>query len=243
MRYKLLMLTFFLIVVLFAVCACADNNSDKAENNEDNEIISAELIGNPIIREEMLVDGENQYADITINSLELVGESNQQAIDKINQYLFRLGDSYLDEITAADSISYDADSTVKFTHSREFMILYQDSDIISIGVECYDYTEGAAHPYIGRLAYSFDLASGEVKTAADYFGEDAAEKIAADIYAQIEQEGNIAEFNPDLQNDLLNNFGEGKWYEKEDHLVIIYNPYEIAAYSSGILEFTVLYSL
>lgn len=115
--------------------------------------------------------------------------------------------------------------------------LYADNRLISITLEGSEYTLGEAHTFNYRYTCNLDAVTGQQLTLEDFWGADAREKAAAQIYAQIESEGRLDDFYPGLEENLLLNISADSWYMSVKSIHIIYNPYSIGPYALGIVEF------
>lgn len=97
-----------------------------------------------------------------------------------------------------------------------------------------DYT-GGSHGQIGIGCDVFDLTTGEVLTEADMFIDDFFSPLC-DLLEESAEE-NV----PGEDKELL--FGtpepNGNFSVSEDGITWVYNPYEIAAYASGVIELPV----
>ena len=97
-----------------------------------------------------------------------------------------------------------------------------------------DYT-GGSHGQFGIGCDVFDLTTGEVLTEEDLFIDDFFSPLC-DLLEE-SAEANV----PEEDKDLL--FGtpepNGNFSVSEDGITWVYNPYEIAAYASGVIELPV----
>lgn len=125
-----------------------------------------------------------------------------------------------------------------YTQRETPAVTLNDGSLISLVMDGYTHTLGAAHSSIYRYAYNFDASSGQMFSLQDIWGEDAWERAAMEIYAQIESEGRLDDFYPGLKDNLLACLNENSWHSDGTNIYIIYNPYSIGPYALGIVEFT-----
>lgn len=101
-----------------------------------------------------------------------------------------------------------------------------------------DYT-GGSHGMFGIGCDVFDLTTGAVLTEADLFVDDFFSPLCDLLEDAVE--GNV----PEEDKDLL--FGtpepNGNFYVSEEGITWVYNPYEIAAYASGVIELPVSWEI
>lgn len=100
---------------------------------------------------------------------------------------------------------------------------------------------GGAHPDIQNRAHTFSLITGKELTLEDLFPipkEALENKIKNWIFDVIKN--NPEEYYPDAANIIdsmqLESFN---FYIKNNHVVIFFNPYDIAPYAKGLTEFII----
>ena len=161
----------------------------------------------------------------------------------LEQYLREVRSEYL---FGADSLGFSAEelADMKSKLILANSITYHDDHIITMQKELYTYSSGAAHGLHGVGNYTIDRKSKDVISEGDLFID-----------------GYEAELNKVLQRALLKSLGRknAQEVEKEDGFSITdlsgndnfrldakgmtytYNPYEIAPYAMGVIEFFVPY--
>jgi len=161
----------------------------------------------------------------------------------IEQYLREVRSEYL---FGADSLGFSAKelADMKSELSLSNRITYSDDHIITIQKDLYTYSAGAAHGLHGVGNYSLDRKSKDVISEGDLFID-----------------GYGPELNKVLQRALIKSLGRktAQEVEKEDGIYVAdltsndnfrldakgmtytYNPYEIAPYAMGVIEFFVPY--
>jgi len=182
------------------------------------------------------------YGRVSCTILELASPQGED-VSLINAALAELMEQIIADIQASDDAEHGANPSIRFYHSRESALVYLDHDTISVLIDCYDEATSSAHAHAFYLAYTYDWRSGERKELNDYCGEDGMRQVAERIYQQIVGAGDRSAYNSNLKADLLRYLTTGKWYAESEGIVVIYNPYEIAGYTAGIMTFTVPYTL
>ena len=138
----------------------------------------------------------------------------------------------------------DASGFSSYSLMRQMNVRYAGRYLLSI---TYDDTSfmGGAHGYTGRYGHTFDIRTGQELTLADL-----ADNYDAFLSAAVEQLKDIsygAEYaayglNEGYENQLAALFRDGNWYFNDEGLVLIANPYELASYAAGLIEFTLPYA-
>ncbi|WP_067145171.1 DUF3298 and DUF4163 domain-containing protein [Pseudotamlana agarivorans] len=114
-------------------------------------------------------------------------------------------------------------------------VLYQSKTIISIAITSYTNT-GGAHGNLKITFLNFNAENGQLIANKTLFSDiDAVKKIAEPYYKKTIEDKSIL-LNQD-QFILPSNMAY-----TEEGLVFLYNTFEIAAYSEGIIEFKVPYN-
>jgi hypothetical protein len=107
----------------------------------------------------------------------------------------------------------------------------------TLSIVCYTYTfTGGAHGSSSEIGYVFDLRTGNLRTLRDKVGDEKIRAYNDTILQQIRAK-NIPIFEP------YKGIGEKTTYylENDKTLVVVFQQYEIAPYSSGILRFELPY--
>lgn len=119
-----------------------------------------------------------------------------------------------------------------------FESFYTD-EVISLPVTYYQYT-GGAHGLTTKVSYNYDLKTGKILKLKDLFKEGFDYKSIIDkkVREDIEKEKDIYFENGDLFKDVSENQA---YYLNIDSIIVYFQQYEIAPYSSGIREFKIPY--
>ncbi|WP_077198381.1 DUF3298 and DUF4163 domain-containing protein [Thermosipho affectus] len=112
-----------------------------------------------------------------------------------------------------------------------YKVTYLKDNIISLVIDYYEYT-GGAHGNTKRKAYNFDITKGKLLKLHDVVTRDSIEKMLKYINNQIKLD------KKRYFQTLLDELPSEQFYFTNKGLVVYFNQYEIAPYSSGIPEFT-----
>ncbi len=116
--------------------------------------------------------------------------------------------------------------------------LYLDDKILSYSYERYAYM-GGAHGNSSRLLYNFDLSNARLISEQNIFIENYQNSLAQLIKQQIVEDNAEMESTADLnefhffEDEIKPN---NNFYVNADGIVYVYNPYDIAPYSTGQIE-------
>lgn len=143
-------------------------------------------------------------------------------------------DQYLDDIENGFPIRvFEALQTFKLTFNR--------ACIISLYFDNYEYT-GGAHGLTNRSSQTWNLQTGEMLELKELFAPsfDYKTYIIQQVIEKVKK-------NPDIYFDNYEelaeqNFNENSFYCRPEGLVVYYQQYDIAPYSSGIREFLLPYN-
>lgn len=126
----------------------------------------------------------------------------------------------------------------------KYTITYNDNCFLSNYVDKYEFT-GGAHGSTVRSSSTWELNRGTEIPLYAYFkpGTDYKQMLLDEITKQANN--NLAK-NPgiyfeDYKDLISSNFDENSYYLTQDGLVIYYQQYNIAPYSTGIVEFVIPY--
>ncbi len=126
-----------------------------------------------------------------------------------------------------------------------YTITFNKNCLLSFYYDEYIYT-GGAHGNTTRFAKTFNLIKGNNIPLSAFFNKNTnyTEALIRSITKQAEQryQENPGFLFEDYKELIKKNFNENSFYLTKDGLVIYYGQYEIAPYSSGIVEFVIPYT-
>ena len=176
-----------------------------------------------------------QYTDFAVG----VESSDEYAVSGKENYL-----AAAKEDLAWQTENGSAGSFYSYSLMRQTNVRYNARYLLSLTYDDTSYL-GGAHGYTGRYGHTFDIRTGQELTLADL-----ADNYDAFLSAAVEQLKDIsygAEYaayglNEGYEEQLAGLFREGNWYFNDEGLVLIANPYELASYAAGLIEFTLPYA-
>lgn len=131
---------------------------------------------------------------------------------------------------------------VPYSMSRKVSVARGDETVVSFLFDEYYYT-GGAHGTAIRKGLSFRSDGSELHFADLSPDPEGLKSFCADQMAEKSRSAEYAQhsFHYDYQLTLPNLVRDGNWYLSEEGLVIVANPYDIAPYAFGCIEFTIPY--
>lgn len=133
----------------------------------------------------------------------------------------------------------------EFEAVLDYKITYNDNCTVSLFFDRYEYT-GGAHGNTVRYSDTWNLQNGYRISLSQMFPKSFHYKtyIIKNIYSQIAEQiknGESSYFDNYRQN-VVNSFNVNNFYLTHKGIVVYFQQYDIAPYSSGIPEFTIPYS-
>lgn len=127
----------------------------------------------------------------------------------------------------------------------EYTITYNKNCFLSLYYDRYEFT-GGAHGSTVRSSDTWELCRGTKLPLSSFFnpGTDYRSLLINEMTNQaeaIQQREDI--YFDDYKNLIINNFNENSFYLSPSGITIYYQQYDIAPYSTGIVEFTIPYSV
>jgi hypothetical protein len=235
--------------VMLGVCmlaGCGDVQSDATDNNgikvegvsesesgtvSDNADTEAEGYEMKTIGTEVK-NGENTVVTIEVNYPELIGE--RDVTDKINKAIAEDATNAMDNAVKNDEeFINDAvnETETNWGDNISYEVKRLDDDVLSLYVTEVTYF-GGAHPNSTFRGVTYSLKTGEPMRAED-FAEDALNKGKEGIKAMVEESPDEYPFYDDSSFE----FTDEDFYIENGQLVFVVNPYEIAPYARGFVEY------
>ena len=197
---------------------------------------------------ERKIQEENRFIKIEALYPNIEGENKktQKNIDKLNKKIKGDIDTWINDLKDL-SIKSEHESELYNVPFRQFQIFstykveLNKENIVSIPVEQYQDT-GGAHGLTTKISYNFDLNNGVMLKLKDLFKKDYdyTKVINNEIKKQIDKKSSIYFDNGKSFKGIKEN---QDFYITEDSVVVYFQLYEIAPYSSGIREFKIPFSL
>jgi len=202
---------------------------------------------NQDIKVEMQKIGKN--TPILIENLQVPvirGWKNQQAQQVINTKFLNVVTEFRKEMeqTAKESKAEEAKigfSTGQYSAITQCQVLYNRNDLLGISI-LYDQYTGGAHGMHWQEIYNIDLRTGQILTLRDIFKANTNYKklINREIKRQIKLQPD--NYFPEDEGGFKSIKDNQSFLIKDNYLVFYFQPYEIACYAAGIVEFKIPFS-
>ncbi len=163
-----------------------------------------------------------------ISSLQ-IGEPDDLTSETIEESITKFNDEY------NDFINDFPESSQLWEAEIDGEAMFQSEDIISIAITSYVNT-GGAHGNLNISFLNFDVETGHSISNIDLFKDiESFKQIAKTHFGKvIENEGDVFDINT---FKLPANIGFS-----DEGIILLYNTYEVAPYSTGIIEFEIPYN-
>lgn len=202
------------------------------------------------IRREFRYDGvavmtaKVRYPEITLNNRPAAARINGRIGAQVERYLRYVSGVLYREAVRSYRYSKENNFPIRpFDTVLQYQITYNDNCHLSAYRDQYEYT-GGAHGNTVRMSDTWSLFTGRTlplrafAEAPDYrrFLLEEIMRIADENYSRDEHI-----YFDNYRELIVRYFNRKSYYLKPDGLVIFYGQYEIAPYSTGIVEFLIPY--
>jgi len=255
--------------MIFMLCACGEmgDTSETApvpkfdvcvdfstvETDEVWDEVSGDVIFTQSICVPAVTDAGNRDAVADINEdIQYRCELFREGAAAIRDSALSLADenAKLGDGAGADSSGLVLNHQLPSRYNETALLTRGDIGVISISYDVFTYSSGAAHGYIARDSVSYDAKTGK-KLSLDSISEEP-ELLKQLIYGYIlnisagekySDENGVSIFLTEtLADDLAVLITTDQWYFSNEGLVFFANPYELASYAYGRVDFTVPYA-
>ena len=193
----------------------------STENNNIVEVTIPKAFGNTEITNSINYEIEK----LVINAL-IIGEQSNIQVKTIEESIIAFNQEY-------NTFKADFPESLQIWEAQiDGEILLQSSEITSISITSYVNT-GGAHGVLNISFLNFNSITGKQLLNKDLFTDIAGFKAIAQTYFNKAIKENDVVFDQN-KFELPTNIGY-----TDDGLVLLYNTYEIAPYSTGIIEFAI----
>lgn len=192
-----------------------------SQNNSVSDTISVKS-------ESVYYSSEDSVCSVSIIYPVLSGVKNKRVEEKVNTFLNM---EFLDAPEWLDI--NDCDHEIGFTYESDYSIKYNSLSFISIQQFVYEYS-GGAHGNYGFYSFNIDLSGGELITLKEIIQPDkfsALSEIA--VQTLLHDFDAVTLIDAGLFEDTLSILPEQDYFITADHLVLQFDPYEIASYAMG----------
>ncbi|MDR1531883.1 MAG: DUF3298 domain-containing protein [Clostridiales bacterium] len=133
-----------------------------------------------------------------------------------------------------------ADEIYSYASDMVYSFQYGDNGTFAVLLDGYDYA-GGAHGLETRSSYVIDQAASKLLSLADVFKPDADYKeiLAKEMNKIRDTDSEDWEIVNEITANDLDSYDGYNFYFSGSELVIYYNPYDIAPYARGLVEFKI----
>lgn len=226
MRFK----TFSLILLFIILFSCKNEEpiisfkeiSFSITNNNIVELNTLKAIGNPKIAERINTILEEEVSR-SLNTYDDDNTDLRTITENINSFNKQF------EIFKSDF----PESKQVWEAQIDGELLFQSNEILSISITSYINT-GGAHGNLNITLLNFNAETGDLIPSKALFNDlETLKKVARPYFLKSIE-------NKEVPNNKIQGFTLPKNMAlNEDGVILLYNTYEIAPYSTGIIEFTV----
>ena len=185
-----------------------------------------------------------KYPQISLNNKQAENRINAQINMEVSdykryaKYLFKQA---IKRYTESQTNSYPF-----FGHEAymKYFITNNESCFLSLYYDRYEFT-GGAHGSTIRASDTWELCCGTQLSLSSFFhpGSDYKRLLIDEMIRQAEViQGQQNIYFDDYKSLIIKNFDKDSFYLSPDGITIYYQQYDIAPYSTGIVEFTIPYS-
>lgn len=135
-----------------------------------------------------------------------------------------------------------SENWLPYARDREIYVARGDAAVLSFVYDGYT-NRGGAHGITTRSGVNFDVEGGRELLFADLAADEEALR-ALCLQSMIEQARSLKDSRglfDDYESTLPLLIRDGNWYFSQSGLVIVANPYDIAPYVAGRIEFSISY--
>ncbi|MHC1747041.1 MAG: DUF3298 and DUF4163 domain-containing protein [Cellulosilyticaceae bacterium] len=242
MYKKALIMTLF-ISILFSNSIIAKDSPSK---DKPGSAIFVMAVPKEVKVQTKNIHYADQYVNIEMKLPQIEGLSNKKFQNIVNKYFKIHANTLRSNIMDEAKVYYNqksnfGQSPVVFELVSNYTVKESMPNYFTIGVFEYTYT-GGAHGMSHQKYINIDLVNNKILTLKDLFLKDTEyeQVICEYIKTQVDERTKQGKQFYNIQETLLKMTDDQNFYiSKEGNLVIVFNIYEIAPYTSGVVEFTI----
>jgi len=186
---------------------------------------------------------DNELIKIDLKIPQIKGMANKELQAKLNKNFRDKIISFSNNLTKiAKKYSQDAQRyefpIYPYQVSTDYQVHYNNDNLLSLTITYYEYTGGAHGSYI-KEAFNINLRTGKEFSLSDLLGKnnDYQQTINNQVRDEIKEHQELY-FADDTQNLKIPS-QDSNFYIQDNDLVIYFQVYEIAPYSTGTPEFKI----
>lgn len=153
-----------------------------------------------------------------------------------------LNDYYYEKAYVLASFSQKKECKQLYQLNQSYTVTYNAPPLLSLYYDQYFFT-GGAHGSTTRYSNTWDTSSESILMLKDFFPGNANYKQdiiqAINLYISKEKESGDSSYYDDYKQNVASEFNENNFYIIPEGIVVYFQQYQIAPYSSGIPEFLI----
>lgn len=185
-----------------------------------------------------------KYPVIRLRNPQVECRINSQINMEVNDYIEHAKYLYKQAINGYNDAQTNNYPFHGYEAYMEYTITYNENCFLSLYFDKYEFT-GGAHGITVRASNTWELCFGTLLPLSSFFrlGSDYRQFLIDEMINQAEytQEREGIYFE-DYKSLIVENFDENNFYLSPTGITIYYQHYDIAPYSTGIVQFTIPYS-
>ncbi|MBP7222082.1 MAG: DUF3298 and DUF4163 domain-containing protein [Sedimentibacter sp.] len=186
-----------------------------------------------------------KYPQISLNNKQAENIINAQIYMEVNNYKKYAKHLFKQAMQAYARSKTTGYPFLGYEAYMEYFITYNENCFFSLYYDRYEFT-GGAHGTTVRASDTWELCCGTCLSLYNFFRPDTDYKhlLINEIIRQaeaIQRRQNI--YFDEYKSLIIKNFDKDSYYLSPEGITIYYQQYDIAPYSTGIVEFTVPYSV
>lgn len=186
-----------------------------------------------------------KYPQISLNNKQAENIINAQIYMEVNNYKKYAKHLFKQAMQAYARSKTTGYPFLGYEAYMEYFITYNENCFFSLYYDRYEFT-GGAHGTTVRASDTWELCCGTCLSLYSFFRPDTDYKhlLINEIIRQaeaIQRRQNI--YFDEYKSLIIKNFNKDSYYLSPEGITIYYQQYDIAPYSTGIVEFTVPYSV
>lgn len=240
-----ILLIFLSVAVVLSMSVCKAQVIKPSDTNNQNKVSIKKIV----MKDELKYDGET-ILTYSIEYPQFQSQYFKKCIPEVNAFYKEMATNYKkhceDELLklAIDQykMSVENDYPIRMYEAlMTFEVTYSSSCAMSLFVDQYEYT-GGAHGNTIRQSQTWNLKDCKLFELSQLVTckPNYKDYILKQVEEQINKNPNI--YFDNSKELIAENFNENNFYCTPKGIVVYYQQYEIAPYSSGIREFIIPYS-